>query len=279
MLRYDQVLIEGRKIGYATEGSGPALVLLHGLGFDQRLWTQTAPYLVGHARVIIPDLPGFGQSTTMADGSSADDLLRTMAAMLTATGAVPTLLGGFGLGGTLALALAARNPERVQSVVAVSALGPQTWPETGSGNMAAFLASIPGMLGLSMRLAPAAVAKSYVHTAMANPTDEAVKLVESLLRDHAQRQSLRKYLGQLDAWPTVMRRFSGVRAPTLIVWGEHDRIYKLRAAERLRHAVPGSQLYTIPGAEHLLPLELPDTLAAVMRSFYGFRRYSDKHND
>ena len=274
MLRYEQVIIEGRRISYATEGSGPALVLLHGLGFDYRLWAATAPYLVGHARVIIPDLPGFGRSQALPDGTGPDDMLRVLAAMLTATAAVPCMIAGFGLGGTLALALAARNPERVHSVIAISALGPQSWPETGSGRLAAFLATMPGVLGLGMRLAPRLVAQRYVHAALSTPDSsaEATQLIERVLRDPAQRQSLVKSLAQLRAWQDLMRRFSGVRAPCLIVWGERDRIYGLRAAERLRHAVPGSQLHSFNGAGHLLPLEQPDSLAALMRAFWGFKR-------
>lgn len=274
MLHYEQIRVEGRILSYATEGSGPSLVLLHGLGFDHRLWAATVPYLAGHARVIVPDLPGFGRSAALPDQSSPEDMLRALAGMLTNTGAVPCMLAGFGLGGTLALALASRYPERVQALVAVSALGPQTWPETGSGHVAAIMSNIPGMLGLTMRLAPHAIAKRYLHSALsATPVPaEYTLLVESVLRDGAQCRALIKHLKRLNAWPEIMRRFSGVRAPSLIVWGERNRIYKLSAAERLRHAVPGAQLHTIIGAGHLLPLEQPDTLAAVMRAFFGFRR-------
>ncbi len=274
MLRYEHVMVENRRLGYATEGSGPALVLLHGLGFDHRLWVATAPYLVGHTRVIIPDLPGFGRSAALPDGTGPDAMLRSLAAMLTATAAVPCMIAGFGIGGTLALGVAARNPERVHAVVAISALGPQTWPETGTGRIAALFSALPGALGMSMRFAPHMLATRYLRDAISsiavNP--EAVELVESVLRDPVQRQTLLKTLGQLNDWKQLIRRFSGVRAPSLIIWGERDSIYGLHAAERLRHAVPGSQLHTMNGAGHLLPLEQPDGLAAVMRTFFGLRR-------
>jgi pimeloyl-ACP methyl ester carboxylesterase len=71
----------------------------------------------------------------------------------------------------------------------------------------------------------------------------------------------------LGAWGDMARLFGAVRAPTLLIWGEHDRIYGLKAAERLRHMLPGAQLVTLDGAGHLLPVERPAELAAAMRQF------------
>jgi pimeloyl-ACP methyl ester carboxylesterase len=64
-----------------------------------------------------------------------------------------------------------------------------------------------------------------------------------------------------------MRQLGGIRAPTLLIWGERDALYGLPAAERLRHDIPGARLLTIAGAGHLLPVDRPIELAAEMRRF------------
>jgi pimeloyl-ACP methyl ester carboxylesterase len=269
MLQPAQAVVEGQTIAYATEGAGPSLLLLHGLGFDHRGWAAAAPYLAGHFRLLIPDLPGFGRSKQIVWDGSPDVMTRLVGGFLTATQAVPTFVAGAGLGGTLGLLLAARFPERVRAVIAIGAPALTPWPATGQARLLRSALAIPGLTGLLAQIAPQAHAARFVRDSVVSsePPAEAVAIVTDTLRDTATRQTLIRSLGRLNAWRATSRSLKGVRSPTLLIWGERDALYGLPTAERLRHAIPGAQLVTLPGAGHALTIERPADLAATIRQY------------
>ena len=269
MLRYAQVLVDGRPIYYATEGQGTPLLLLHGPPFDHRMWVPAIPYLAGHFRVVAPDMPGYGRSPPAGD-DSPDALIRLTAGLMTALRMVPGFVAGASFGGAVALGLAARHPERVRGLVAVGALGVERWPATLQARLARAARGLPGALALGIRLAPRAQARWFLRGALGDrrATDAAiVEQVASTLRSRSGRRALVRGLRRLDDWRFVTRQLGGIRVPTLLVWGERDGIYGLPVAERMRHAIPGARLTTLAGAGHLLPIERPEELAAAMRSF------------
>lgn len=269
MLRYAQVTVEGRPIYYATEGRGAPLLLLHSPPFDHQLWAPAIPYLAGHFRVVAPDLPGFGRSPSEGD-QLPDALIRMTAGLMTGLQMVPGFVAGSSLGGGIALGLAARHPERVRGLVASSALGVERWPATFQARLARAVRSLPGALALGMRLAPRAQARWFLHDALRDRSAADGALVDQVaatLRSRTSRSALVRTLRRLDEWRFVTRQLGGIRAPTLLVWGERDTIYGLPVAERMRHAIHGAQLVTLAGAGHLLPIERPEELAAAMRSF------------
>jgi pimeloyl-ACP methyl ester carboxylesterase len=270
MLRYDQALVEGRQICYATEGRGPPLLLLHGPPFDHRIWLPAIPFLSGHFRVVAPDLPGFGRSQPLDRDGSPEALIRAIAGLMTSLHIVPAFIAGASFGGGIALGMAARHPERVRGLVAVGALGLERWPATTQARLARALRGVPGALGLAMRLAPRLQARWLVRSALSPsfPAQSAlIDQVAATLRARTGRRALIQTLRELDTWQQVMRQLGGIRAPTLLVWGERDRISELPVAERLRHALPGARLITLAGAGHLLPVERPSELAETMRRF------------
>jgi pimeloyl-ACP methyl ester carboxylesterase len=263
MLRLTTVSVEGRSIRYATEGSGPPLLLIHGPPFDHRIWAPTIPYLVGHLRVLAPDMP--------SASDSPETQMRLLAGLLTTTHSVPCFAAGAGLGGALALALAARYPERVRAVILIGSSGAEPWPESGLLRLARSLRFVPGALALATRLFRRRLAARLVRE-MQNgstlPAELPASIANALATTVSRRDLLKAWRG-LDAWRGPARVFGGVRAPTLLLWGEHDRIYGLKSAERLRHIVPGAQLITFAGAGHLLTVERPVEVGAAIRHFLG----------
>lgn len=272
MLRYAQVTVDGQMISYATEGSGPPLLLLHGLPFDHRNWAATIPYLAGHFRVIAPDLPGCGRSRAATNDGTPDTLLRMIAGFMTATQSVPAFVAGTGFGGGVALGLAVRYPERVRALIGVGALGLQEWPGTFLASLARSARLFPGLLWLGMRLLPRPLARWFLGSALQQQTsitNDLVSQVDAVMRDPQGREALIRVLRNLEQWRFVMRQLGGVRAPVLLIWGERDAVYGLPAAERLRHAIPGAQLITIAGSGHALTIERPAEVGAAIRTFLG----------
>jgi pimeloyl-ACP methyl ester carboxylesterase len=270
MLRYAQATVEGRPIHFATEGQGAPLLLLHGPPFGHQVWGPVIPYLAGHFRVVAPDLPGYGRSPQLKGDDTPDALIRLMAGLMTSLRMVPGFVAGASFGGGVALGLAARHPERVHGLVAAGALGVEHWPATLQARLARAVRGLPGALALGMRLAPRAQARWFLRGALGDRRAADGVLVEQVaatLRSTTGRRALIRALRRLDDWRFVTRQFGGIRAPTLLVWGERDALYGLPVAERMRHAIHGARLVTIAGAGHLLPVERPEELAAMMRNF------------
>jgi pimeloyl-ACP methyl ester carboxylesterase len=266
MLTTSQVVVDGQQIMYATEGTGTPLLLLHDLGFDHRAWALAAGYLAGHFQLLIPDWPGIGGSRQATWDGAPETLARIMAGFLTATRAVPAFVAGSGLGGSLAILLAARYPERIRAVVAIGAAGAEPWPNTSQARMAK-LTNMLGLLGFAIQLAPERHARQLVGDMVA--TDAAphaiVQAVAETLRDPGSRRTIVQAVARLRSWPAALRHAGGIQAPVLLIWGERDTIYGLPHAERLRHTIPNARLLTLPGAGHALTLERPAELAAAIR--------------
>jgi pimeloyl-ACP methyl ester carboxylesterase len=270
MLRYGHVTVDGQRLHYATEGSGPPLLLIHPPPFDHRIWVAAIPYLSGHFRVIVPDLPGCGASGQAAIDGTPDAWIRLMAALTTALGIVPCAVAGASFGGALALGLAVRHPERVRSLVVIGSPGAQIWPDTMQARLARRARFVPGLLPLVWRLSSRAQVRWMAGSALADRARRdgpAFDAAIGALRTAGGRRQLVRTVRHADDWRFVMRQLHGVRAPTLLLWGEADALYGLLAAERLRHAIPGARLVTLAGAGHLLPAERPLELAAEMRQF------------
>lgn len=102
---------EQGQLSYRDGGSGPAVVLLHGFGEDGTIWAQQVQAL-RHCRLLVPDLPGSGASDALAD-SDMDHLAAAVHALLEAEGIGRCVLIGHSMGGYVALAFAARWPERL----------------------------------------------------------------------------------------------------------------------------------------------------------------------
>lgn len=271
MLHNAQIQLDGRTVGYATDGQGPPLLLLHGALFDHQLWAPMIPFLVGHFRVIALDLPGYGRSDPLRRKDTPDTTIRLVASVMSSLKIVPSLVVGLGSGGALALGLAARHPERVRGVVVMGALGIERWPQTFQIQTARRLRSVPGALSLALRFTARWQARWFLRSALgdSSPQPQHIAQLRATLGSASARLSLVRALRQRDEWRFVMRQIGGILAPTLLLWGERDALYDLSAAERLRHAIPNAQLVTLAGAGHLLPIERPEENAQLIRRFFA----------
>lgn len=137
-----------------TFGSGPPVVLLHGLVGSSRYWDTTYDCLANAHQLVIPDLLGFGRSPKPPSGYTADDHVDALVAVLDELAVVgPAVVGAHSAGSVIALRLALRYPERVRSVVA---FGPPLYPDATSAR--AHLAAMGPMARLFALPSPIAAA-------------------------------------------------------------------------------------------------------------------------
>jgi len=222
-------------------GAGPPLILLHGLAGSARWWTHNIPALARSFRVIAIDLPGFGASPRghrFILGEAADQLAATMDRL----GIERASVIGHSMGGLIAGGLAADHPERVDRLVLVDA---------------AFLS-----LG---RTAVRPVTGPAVTLRWTDPSLLPVFVQDSLRSGPVRLADATIQLLAAD-WRTKLPR---IQAPTLVIWGEHDRICPLAIGRQIVATVPGSRLVVVEGAAHNPMWERPDVFDREVLDFLG----------
>src|SRR5690349_24970010 len=116
----EKLNVNGVQLAYERRGKGTPLVLLHGYPLDHHLWDEVAPLLEDTFDVILPDLRGFGESTTVDSPYSMDDYASDIAVLLDQLGIPKVAIVGHSMGGYAALAFARMYPERVRGLGLVS---------------------------------------------------------------------------------------------------------------------------------------------------------------
>jgi len=236
---------------HANDRARKPLVLIHGAGGDHLSWPSQIRRFSGY-RVYTPDLPGHGKSRghglqrIPAYGERINNWLNELE--------FPDIfLGGHSMGGAIALWTAIHHPERVKGLILI-----------GSG------ASLPVNLSLIEELA----SPQGFPTAVDNICRWSFSpKTESRLIDEVRKQMLKNrptVLGgdfrACDAYD-LSEQLDQVKAPTLILVGEEDKMTPMRFAEGLREGIRDAELQVIPGAGHMAPLEQPGKTADLIREF------------
>ncbi|MGE4031656.1 MAG: alpha/beta fold hydrolase [Thermoleophilia bacterium] len=242
-------------------GSGPPLVLLHGITDTWRTWELVLPALQERHAVFAPTLPGHAGGPPLAPGADADGVVDAVASMLDAEGLETAHIAGNSLGGHLALRLAARG--RARSVVALAPAG--GW-EAGDPAAHATLDAVLATQAAARAAAPHADAAastprgrakalaSVVGDASGLPAD----LVAHVIRGAAACSGLEALdaAARRDGWTLDA---AAVDCPVRIVWGTEDRLLEWPAAavRYRRDWLPHADWVELGGAGHAPQLELP----------------------
>jgi pimeloyl-ACP methyl ester carboxylesterase len=270
-----QVELHGHRVIYRVAGSGPPVVLIHGMVNSSRHWESVALQLADSYTVIAPDLIGHGDSATPRGDYSLGAHAASIRDLLAAIGVERATLVGHSLGGGVAMQFFYQFPQRTERLVLVSSggLGHEVSPLLRGAALpgaAALLALgtrrrlLAGLLFASDRLQERGSRKSTYLRAIARALEplrepgarEAfLQTLRSVIDIRGQRVSARDRLYLLS------------EMPTLIVWGGRDNTIPLFHGHRTHEAAPGSRFEVLPRAAHFPNLEDPDGLAALLRDF------------
>ena len=249
----ETITVEIRRGDFRTEvtrdGKGPPLLYLHG-AVGQKGWAPFLDILARHFTVYAPVMPGYGSATGLEHLADLTDLTLYNLEVLNELGVTRAHVVGHFLGGMIAAEMAAASPSSIDRLVLVSPAG--IWrDEEPVADLLALNAN-----ELSERLA-------------ATPDDAASLdgLADELARDRMQDiAAAGKFL-----WPLpdrgLNRRAYRIKASTLIVWGEQDRINPPSYAKDFQRLIARSQTATLADAGHLLMLEQPEAFASTVASF------------
>src|SRR3989304_1656344 len=116
----EKIKVNDVELAYTRRGKGTPLVLLHGYPLDHHLWEEDAPLLEDTFDLILPDLRGFGESTTVGSPYTMDDYASDVAGLLDQLGIQKAAIAGHSMGGYVALAFARLYPERISGLGLVS---------------------------------------------------------------------------------------------------------------------------------------------------------------
>jgi pimeloyl-ACP methyl ester carboxylesterase len=266
--------VHGRSVSYVEAGSGPLLLLIHGMAGTAENWHSVIePLALGHT-VIAPDFPGHGMSEPGGGDYSLGSLASGLRDLLLTLGHESATLVGHSLGGGVALQFTYQFPEMVERLVLVSSggLGPDVSPvlraaalpgadlfisiTAGPGQKAgSLLGRGLGMLGLRPSADVAEVARGYASLSDPERRKAFLATLRSVVGTEGQRVAALDRLYLADA------------LPLLILWGDSDPIIPVEHAEEAHRALPNSHLEIFEGVGHVPQLESPGSFIAALERF------------
>ena len=269
-----RVDVRGLTTRYFAAGAGPPLVLLHGDGESALDWSWTLPALARTRRVYAPDLPGSGENEKPAADYSPAFLERFAASFLDAAGIGRAAVVGSSLGGLVALRLALSEPSRVSALVLVASSGVGRAVNLGLSSLV-----VPGYGDLAVGWAGTSAgaaqrARGRARLLFASPdraprawVSEQYRLARTPGFLASQLAALRAELDPLGQREVLLDRLPSLQMPTLLVWGERDRILPASQARPALARLQKGSLEIIPDCGHLPHVEWPDRFVGALGGF------------
>lgn len=250
--------LNGARHSYLSQGEGPPIVFVHGLGGTQNVWHGVIDALSLHHHCVALDLRGHGRSGG-AGTFSMKGWAQDVEALITALELPPVTLVGHSMGTLIAQQLAHSRPELVDNVVLIGGISYFEPPVKQAYEERATLVEAEGMDALVDAWLPGALSAR-----------NAAKLPQlvGLLREVFLRNDPASYAKSCRAIAkaTAVSR-SDIGQPTLLIVGDHDRSTPIAMTEELHREIPVSLVRVVPNAAHWVPLEQPDAIAAAVLEF------------
>lgn len=256
--------VDGLQIGYDDQGDGVPVLFLHGFPHDRSLWSAQRVALAPQARCVVPDLRGFGDSSTHGPYSMdryADDLVL----LLDALGIERAVVCGLSMGGYIAMALWRRHPDRVRAFVFCDT---KASADTDEGKRRR-----DELAGLVRRDGVRVLAEAQLSGMVGPATRERRPEVVSAMRAMMGRQSAAGVIGALQALrdrPDSHDTLRTISVPSLVLVGEDDVLTPIKEARAIAEALPSTarvRLEIIAGAGHVPCLERPAATTHALSDF------------
>jgi pimeloyl-ACP methyl ester carboxylesterase len=250
--------VEGRKVDLRRAGSGDPFLYLHS-SIGEFWMPEFLDNIKSRMEVICPAQPGFGESSGLEEIDDIEDLAFHYSDLLAVLGGGTVHLAGSSLGGWIAAEIAVRWPERVRALVLIDPVG--IWVDDYP---------IAPMWGLERDELPALLFSEPDHPIaemmrsidLDNPPPEEVLLPFIMSQTATAKIGWDPYLHN----PKLARRLHRISCPTLVIWGELDRLVPLEYGKRYAELIPGAEFRTVP-AGHMSALENPEAVSRLIDEF------------
>ena len=249
----------------APKAEDAPIVMLHGAASDKSAWVRLAQQLDVALPILIPDLPGHGDSDaadTIQLGIASQ--ARHVSRFLSKLGIKRAHLIGNSMGGTIALHLAATEPALVATLIVIDAAGAQAKPSWLRNHCA------KGAANPMSDVADVAAYREMIRIGMQSPPYIPGFMMASLARRFIARRAINaRIASDIDGDLDQTARLDKISAETLIIWGEQDRVLHVDDAELLRRAIRRSSKVLLPGIGHAPMVEAPKQVARLCKDFYA----------
>ncbi|MDL2357315.1 MAG: alpha/beta fold hydrolase [Pseudomonadota bacterium] len=254
-LRAHRLQVGAASMPYLDGGRGAPIVLVHGFGGDKDNFTRAARFLTPSYRVLIPDLPGFGEaSRDSGAGYAIADQVARLHAFLQQLGIVGRVhLGGNSMGGFIVAEYAARYPAQVASLWLLDAAGTAAAYDNALFRHYRHSGAMPLLLRCADDFDAMLRACTFRPPALL-PHSVKWQLGQRGAADFALHTRI---MAEMAASPLLEQQFSTIATPALIVWGDQDSILNPSGAAALHALMPNSEVVMMANLGHLPMLEAP----------------------
>jgi len=275
------VMVDGQPVNtielgpqHATETERQPLVFVHGLSGCWANWLEQLPALAAEHRVVTLDLPGFGYSPMPAEPITMSSYARLLDRLLGQLGIDAAAVVGNSMGGFISCELAIAFPQRVERLVLISAAGIST---TGNAHTTRALPSLRRMETVLVASGGWLASKSETVARRARLRDALLYIVTrhpgrlpaALAAEQLRGAGKPGFIQALESILEydIRERLPEIACPTLIVWGDGDRLIPVRDADVFAELIPGSRKVIFEDTGHMSMLERPAAFNALLADF------------
>jgi pimeloyl-ACP methyl ester carboxylesterase len=264
----DFIDFEGMQIHYRKTGNGPVLFLMHGVSSSLHTWEKWHEILSKDFTVVSIDVPSFGLTGPNPKADySIEMYMRTIDFITKSLNINSMFVAGNSYGGYLSWHYAIHNPVMVKKVVLLDAAGFKlgNFKDIGFKLMANKLTS-----GMATRFTPIQLINKSVKNCYGNPAlvnDDLVERYHNLLLRKGNRKGFAKILQSQVASSDLTEKIGQVSQPTLIIWGDQDRIIDVKNAHLFNQHIKDSELKIYEGVGHVPMEEIPEETALLTKEF------------
>ena len=270
-----ELTIHAKRLKYRLAGTGPLVLLIHGMAGSATTWKQVMPALSERFTVLAPDLLGHGESDKTDGDYSLGSMASTLRDLIVALGYKRATVVGQSYGGGIAMQFAYQYPERCERLVLADAggLGSEVNPLlrmlTLPGSEAVLLVACAPPVRHVVETIGRVVFRKKIENAAVIP--ELWRSYASLGHVDARRAFLRTLRAVIDprgqSVSAADKLYLAAGIPTLIIWGAEDHIIPVAHAHAAHAAIPGSWLEIIDGVGHYVHCEAPDRFVEALTEF------------
>ena len=270
------VNVDGMRIHYKDTGpqDAPVLLFLHGFGSSLQTWDVWAVTLEQKYRVIRLDLPGFGLTGPSPSNNYSElNDVNSLTQFVDKLGVSELSVIGHSMGGKIAWTFAAAHPDRVKALVLMA---PDGFPQPEAIGTKPY--AMPAIMGLMKYCLPRYFVRKSIEPAFANESaldDKMVSRYHDMLRAPGVRTAILER-GHQTIYTDPVPRLKKIKAPTLLLWGEEDKMIPSSNATSYAGVLAHSQTVFIPKLGHLLHEEQADIGLARLVEFLDARLLNSK---
>jgi pimeloyl-ACP methyl ester carboxylesterase len=267
-------IVDGQPVNTIEIGSGPPVIFVHGLSGSWPNWLEQLPVIGAHHRAIAIDLPGFGHSPMPAQRITISGYARLLDGLFSELDVDMAALVGNSMGGFVSAEFAIAFPERVERLTLVSPAGLSTYREPRATRALPAIKRLERLVGgytgwVASKSATVAkrplLREATFGLVVAHPRRLPAALVAEQIRGAGKPGFTQALEANLDY--DFRHRLPEIACPTLIVWGDRDRVITVRDADIYAELIPGARKVVFPDTGHMSQLERPAAFNALLEDF------------